>query len=211
MPTYNEAANIGRVIRDLFQHGWNNVLVVDDGSADTTVSLAKEAGAQVVVHTINRGQGAALETGNEYARKNGFDIVVHFDGDGQFNPADIKGAIEQLNSGYDVILGSKFLDNRSRIPFFKRFVFLPIAHIINRVLTGVRLTDVHNGFRILNKTALEKIGITQDGMAHNSEIVAALKSNDLHFTEYPVEVSYHRYGRGLNEGFKIIFDWIFKK
>ena len=114
MPTYNEAANIGRVIRDLFQHGWNNVLVVDDGSADTTVSLAKEAGAQVVVHTINRGQGAALETGNEYARKNGFDIVVHFDGDGQFNPADIKGAIEQLNSGYDVILGSKFLDNRSR-------------------------------------------------------------------------------------------------
>ena len=211
VPAYNEAVNIGRVIRDLFQHGWNNVLVVDDGSSDATTSSAKEAGAKVITHTINRGQGAALETGNEYARKNGFDIVVHFDGDGQLNPDDIKGAIEKLNSGYDIVLGSRFLDDRSKLPWTKRHIFLPIARLINRFLTGVKLTDVHNGFRVLNKTALEKIRITQDGMAHNSEIVAAIKSLGLRHVEYPVEIKYYRYGRGMGEGFKIIFDWVFKR
>ncbi len=211
VPAWNEAGRIGRVIRDLFQHGWNNILVVDDGSDDATILLAKEAGAKVVSHLINRGQGAALETGNEYARRNGFDIVVHFDGDGQLSPDDIKGAIEKINSGYDVVLGSRFLDGRSKLPWMKRYIFLPVARLINRFLTGVKLSDVHNGFRVLNGVALEKMRITQDGMAHNSEIVANLRILGLRYTELPVEIKYYEYGRGMGEGFKIIFDWIFKK
>jgi glycosyltransferase involved in cell wall biosynthesis len=210
VPAYNEAAMIGRVVRDLFQHNWNNILVVNDGSTDATAYSVKAAGVKMVSHTINRGQGAALETGNEYARRNSFDVVVHFDGDGQLNAADIKGAIEKLNSGYDVVLGSRFLDNRSRLPWTKRYLILPVARFVNYILTGVSLSDAHNGFRVLNKLALEKIRITQSGMAHNSEIVAETKRLGLRYIEYPVEIKYLEYGQGLKGGIKIIFDWIFK-
>ncbi len=210
VPAYNESANIGRVVRDLFQHGWKDVLVVSDGSTDMTVSLAEEAGAKVVSHLVNRGQGAVLETGNEYARRNGYDIVVHFDGDGQLSAADIKGAIEKINAGYDVVLGSRFLDERSKLPWTKRYLILPVARLINYFLTGVRLSDAHNGFRVLNKTALEKIRIAQSGMAHNSEIVAEMKRLGLRHVEHPVEIKYLEYGQGVTGGVKIIFDWIFK-
>jgi len=211
VPAYNEAANIGRVIRDLFQHGWKNVLVVDDGSVDDTAGLAFGAGARVVSHFSNRGQGAALETGNEYARRKGFDVVVHFDGDGQFDAADIKGAVDKIFAGYNLVLGSRFLDDRSKIPGFKKYFILPIARIINYLFTGIKLGDVHNGFRVLDKVALEKIVISQSGMAHNSEIVAGIKKFGLKYCEHPVKVEYFRYGQGLGGGVKIIFDWIFKK
>ena len=211
VPAYNEAERIGRVVRDLFEHGWNNVLVVNDGSSDTTVAVAKQAGARVVSHLVNRGQGAVLETGNEYARRNGFDVVVHFDGDGQFCAADIKGAVDKISSGYDVVVGSRFLDERSVLPWTKRHIVLPLARLVNRFLTGVKLTDAHNGFRVLNRRALEQIQINQSGMAHNSEIVAKIKKMDLRYTEHPVEVRYLEYGQSAAGGFKIIFDWIFKK
>lgn len=211
IPAYNEAANIGRVIRDLFQHGWKNILVVDDGSSDNTASLALISGAKVISHVFNRGQGAALETGDEYARRNGFDVVVHFDGDGQFCPSDIGGAIEKINNGYNIVLGSRFLDSRSKIPNFKKYFILPIARIVNYIFTGVKLSDAHNGFRVLDKVALDKINISQSGMAHNSEIVASIKKFNLKYCEHPVKVEYFRYGQGLGGGVKIIFDWIFKK
>lgn len=211
VPAYNEAERIGRVIRDLFEHGWNNVLVVNDGSSDATIVVAEQAGAKVISHIVNRGQGAVLETGNEYARRNGFDVVVHFDGDGQFCAADIKEAVEKIFSGYDVVIGSRFLDKRSALPWTKRYIVLPLARLVNRFLTGVNLTDAHNGFRVLNKKALEKIKINQSGMAHNSEIVAKVKETGLLFAEHPVEVKYLEYGQSAVGGFKIIFDWIFKK
>lgn len=211
VPAYNESKRIGRVVRDLFQHGFNNVLVVDDGSSDNTIAEATEAGAKVVTHMINRGQGAALETGNEYARRFGYSVVVHFDGDGQLNVSDINGAIEKINSDCDIVLGSRFLDNRSQIPWTKKRVVLPLARLVNRFLTGVHLTDVHNGFRVLGEKALNLIDIVQDGMAHNSEIVAKMKKNNLKFCEHPVEIRYFEYGQGVKGGLKIIFDWIIKK
>ena len=121
IPAYNEEEKIGRVIRGLFEHGWKNVVVVDDGSSDQTSAIARGEGAIVLRHRINRGQGAALETGDQYALRHGAEAAVHFDGDGQFNPTDIRPAIEALQkSGRAVLFGSRFLDNRSQIPWLKR-------------------------------------------------------------------------------------------
>ena len=226
VPVYNEAKNIGRVVRDLFQlqDGFRQivkvnserlrndfkVIVVDDGSVDDTAKVAREAGATVLRHAINRGQGAALQTGNEYARRHGAEYVIHFDGDGQFDVADIAPALEKLNKdNLDVVLGSRFLDNRSKLPWTKRYIVLPLARWIQNVLTGVTLTDVHNGFRVLNKRALEKIEITQDGMAHNTEMVSQIKQHNLRFAESPVVVRYAEYGQGLSGGVKIMFDVLF--
>lgn len=207
IPAYNEETNIGRVISGLFSHGFKNIIVVDDGSADKTFEIAKSFSIFVLHHEINRGQGAALQTGDEFAILKGADIVVHFDADGQFNPVDITGAVAELEkTGADAVLGSRFLDGRSKLPWTKRYLVLPVSKIVNRFYTGVKLTDAHNGFRVLSRKALEKIRISQDGMAHNSDIVRQIKKNNLKFTEFPVQVIYHEYGQGIGGGAKIIWE-----
>lgn len=208
VPAYNEEQTIGRVVRGLFEHGFKTV-VVDDGSADQTSKAAAFAGAVVLKHKINRGQGAALQTGNDYALAQGAEAVAHFDADGQFNPADIAPAVSLLREKQlDAVLGSRFLDKRSRLPWLKRYFIFPVGRLINFLFTGVWLSDAHNGFRVLNRAALEKIKITRDGMAHNTEILAQLKKYRLKFAEIPVEVKYFEYGQGIGGGFKILAEWV---
>ncbi len=209
VPAYNEAKNIGRVISGLFetQITQMRVVVVDDGSTDNTAEIATQAGAMVLRHEVNRGQGAALQTGNEYALAHGASAVVHFDADGQFNPADIAKALAVMkDKNAEVVLGSRFLDNRSQIPWTKKYIVLPIARLVNHFLTGLNLTDAHNGFRILSRQALEKINISQDRMAHNSEIISLIRQKNLSYLEYPVEVTYNEYGQGVEGGLKIILE-----
>jgi glycosyltransferase involved in cell wall biosynthesis len=207
IPAYNEEKQIGRVIRGLFENGHTNIVVVDDGSTDETAPVAKAAGAVVLQHEVNRGQGAALETGNEYARRINSDFVVHFDADGQFNPADISAALRFMQENHlDVLFGSRFMDQRSKIPFIKKRLVLPVARWINFVFTGCFLTDAHNGFRILNLNALRNIKITQDRMAHNTEILQEVRRHGLKYAEFPVEVSYREYGQSALQGAKIVSD-----
>ena len=158
-------------------------------------------------HEINRGQGAALETGDAFARSIGSEAVVHFDGDDQFNPADISSGLVLMKEGkLDVVLGSRFLDGRSRLPWLKRKIILPISRWINFVFTGCLLTDAHNGFRILSRNALEKIHIEHNGMAHNTEIIRQIRKHKLKYMEFPVEVRYHTYGQGVMGGARIVRD-----
>lgn len=206
VPAYNESAQIAAVVRALLSVV-DEVVVIDDASADETAVRARAAGATVLSHRLNRGQGAALETGHRYARERGADFVVHFDGDGQFDVADIGLALAHLQAhDVDVVLGSRFLDTRSSLPWFKRVVLLPLAALFHRWLYGIRLTDAHNGFRILNKHALERLCLTQDRMAHATEILALIRTHNLRFAEYPVKVTYHRYGQTGRGAFAIIRD-----
>ena len=212
VPAYNEAKNIGRVIRDLFQHGYKNIVIVDDGSSDDTYVEAKKLGVHVLQHEVNRGQGAALQTGNEFALANGAEIIVHFDADSQMSPSDIEGALEKMQKeNLDVILGSRFLGKTSDIPWTKRFLILPAARILNNILSGLKLTDVHNGFRVLSRPAAEKIQIVQAGMAHNTEIIEQIKKHDLKYAEHPVSFVYNEYGQGVGGGMKILRDLFLNK
>ena len=212
IPAYNEGKNIGRVIRDLFQHGYKDIVVVDDGSSDDTYVEAKKFGVSVIRHEINRGQGASLQTGNEFALTEGAEIIVHFDADGQFNSKDIAGAVQKIQEGVEVVLGSRFLDDRSKnIPWSKKYIFLPLGRLAQNIWSKVKLSDVHNGFRVLSRNAAEKIQISQAGMAHNTEIVEQIKKYNLSYVEHPVEVVYNEYGQGVGGGVKILRDLIIKK
>jgi len=207
VPAYNEEKKIFKTVESLKKAGWSNIVVIDDGSFDNTAFLAQQAGARVIKHIINRGQGAALQTGHEYVLRLGAQFIVDFDADGQFDPLDINIAIEKLKQeNLDVVLGSRFLDDRSQIPFSKKYLLLPLAKIINGFFTGVKLTDVHNGFRVFSRDALQKIEITQDKMAHNTQIVAQIKKNKLYFSEIPVKVYYDDYGQGWRGGVEIVKD-----
>lgn len=209
VPAYNEEKKIKQTISGLRDCGYQNIVVIDDGSQDETYKRAKEVGAVALKHAVNRGQGAALQTGHEYVLKNQADEIVDFDADGQFDPKDIVAALAKLrDEKLDVVLGSRFLKDNPEIPFSKKYFILPFAKFLNRFFTGVRLTDAHNGFRVFSRFGLEKIKITQDKMAHNTEIVAQIKKNGLKFSEVPVTVSYDRYGQGWRGGLEIIKDLV---
>ncbi|MCS7093304.1 MAG: glycosyltransferase family 2 protein [Patescibacteria group bacterium] len=216
IPAYNEEKVVGSVIDSIKKEGWRNIIVVDDGSNDGTLEIAKKHKVIALRHIINLGQGASLQTGFEYfLRKTKGELVVTFDADGQFDPKEIKRAVNfLLKNKLDVVLGSRFLGKAVNLPLAKKII-LKLGIFFTRVFSGVRLTDTHNGFRVLTRKALEKIKLNQNGMAHASEIIHQIISNDFRFDEFPVTVYYDRYhkikGQKLTNSFRIVFDLIFDR
>lgn len=212
LPAYNEEARIAKVIAEVKQYG-AHIVVVDDASSDRTVAVVERQGVEVLSHVVNRGQGAALQTGDEFALMHGADIIVHFDADGQHQAKDIPRVIQPVQEEVvDVVLGSRFLlKTASQIPWTKRFLILPLARWVNFLFTGLPLTDGHNGWRALSRAAAQKIIITQDRMAHNTEIPMLIKKHHLSYKEVPVEIIYHEYGQGFWDGVKILLDLLKRK
>jgi len=210
IPAYNEARWIAKVVKEVKDAGYETV-VVDDCSRDNTAVLAEQAGAVVLQHVINRGQGAALRTGTNWSFENSADIVVHFDADGQFRVQDIAWVIEPLlQDQADVVFGSRFLDNTTKLPWSKRQIIMPLARLVNRVLFGVKLTDPQSGFRAFTAKVGQQIVWRQDRMAHASEILAVILRSKCRVKEVPITVIYHEFGQGLSGGFKILKDLFIK-
>ena len=191
MPAYNEEARIGAAVADILSRV-QAVVVVDDASQDLSAEVARKAGAIVLTHALNRGQGAALQTGTDYALRHlDPDIIVHFDADGQMQASDIDGMIQPLLRGEaDIVLGSRFLGKEAEnMPVFRRIV-LRAGVLFTFVLSGIRITDSQNGFRVLSKKAAQDIRISLDHMAHASEILDLIKVKSLRYQEHPVTIRY---------------------
>jgi polyprenyl-phospho-N-acetylgalactosaminyl synthase len=210
VPAFNEAAVIRDVITDLrsiFPH----VVCVDDGSSDDTGDIALRAGAHLVRHPVNLGQGAAIQTGVEYARRQpGAQLFATFDGDGQHRVKDIIRMIDRLGGGdVDVVIGTRFGPGVTRPPLLKRVVLRTAARLSPR---GRRLglTDTNNGLRVFNKTVADRLDITMSGMSHATEFIMLVAENRWRVAEEPVEVLYTEYsqskGQPLLNGVNIIFD-----
>ncbi len=194
IPAYNEAKVIRNVISDVKKYGYN-IVVVDDCSRDGTHHYAQKAGAVVLRHYVNRGQGAALATGIEYALCQEADILVTFDADGQHSAHEIQFVIRPIIAGEtDVVLGSRFLGATRDMPLM-RGLSLKAALVFTQVTTGLQLTDVHNGFRAFSKNAALKIKISQNRMAHASEILDQIARHNLRFCEVPVTIVYSSYSK----------------
>jgi polyprenyl-phospho-N-acetylgalactosaminyl synthase len=214
IPAYNEATAVYDVVRGVREE-FLNVVVVDDGSTDATSSEARRAGATVLRHMLNRGQGAALQTGVDYSVRRGAEVVVTFDADGQHRPEDVTRLIEALEKNdADIAIGSRFLDLRSNVPMFRRFT-LRVAARFMRMTSGVALTDAHNGLRAMRRAAAERIHLTIDGMAHASEIVDQIYRLKLKVVEVPVVIHYSEYsvakGQSSLAAFRIAFDYLMKR
>lgn len=212
IPAFNEAAVIGEVIADV-RSVFDHVVCVDDGSTDGTGEIALRAGAHLVRHPVNLGQGAAIQTGVEYARKQpGAQIFATFDADGQHRVKDLSAMVDRLRANdVDVVIGSRFAAKAeaSRPPLLKRIVLQTAARLSPR---GRRLglTDTNNGLRVFNKTVADALNITMSGMSHANEFVVLIAENHWRVAEEPVEVLYTEYskskGQPLLNGVNIIFD-----
>ncbi len=192
IPAFNEETQIGSVVGSV-RPFVSEIIVIDDGSRDGTAREAGKAGAVVLRHLINRGQGAALATGTACARLRGADIVVHFDADGQQNPAEIKTMVQPIIEGKaDVVIGSRFLSKENQVPKLRRQL-MRLAILFTWFISGLKLTDAHNGFRALSRMAAEKINISQDRQSHASEILDEISKHRLRWVERPVTVKYTAY------------------
>lgn len=190
---YNEGEALGGVVASLLERSFANVIVVDDGSRDNTAQVAKAAGAHVLRHPINLGQGAALQTGIDYALRLGCEYVVTFDADGQHSADEISPMLAHLiASQSDIVLGSRFLGNTVNMPRSKA-ITLWLAVRFTRLSTGLELTDTHNGFRALSAKAARSMRIRQDRMAHASEILDEIARHKLRYSEFPVTITYTQY------------------
>ena len=199
IPMYNEAPAVGEVIAELLLR-FPHIVCVDDGSSDGSAEAARVAGASVVRHQINLGQGASLQTGFEYALSDPqMTEVLTFDADGQHQVADAIGMVEKLHSeGLDVVVGSRFLDDRTKLSTPKRMV-LRTAALYTRITTGMALTDAHNGLRVLNRDLLSKIRIQQNRMAHASELIDQIGGSKAMWAEYPTHIVYTDYSKGKGQ------------
>jgi polyprenyl-phospho-N-acetylgalactosaminyl synthase len=216
IPALNEASIIGDVIADVrsvFEH----VVCVDDGSRDGTGDIALSAGAHVVRHPVNLGQGASIQTGVEYARSRpGAAVFATFDADGQHRVKDLIRMIDRLSGdNADLVVGTRFADPGvvSRTPLAKRIVLRSVAWLSPRS-RRLGLTDAHNGLRVFNRTVAEGLNITINGMGHASEFIMLASESRWRVVEEPVEILYTEYskskGQPLLNGVNIIFDGLLR-
>jgi glycosyltransferase involved in cell wall biosynthesis len=204
VPLFNEAPVIAEVVaqaRRTFPH----VVCVDDGSSDGSAARARAAGAVVVRHPANLGQGAALQTGFEYAlRDPRMRYVVTYDADGQHQLDDVCAMLHRAESDdLDVVFGSRFLDERTRPTPVRRAV-LRLAVAYTNLTTRTRLSDAHNGLRVLRRPVVERLRITQNRMAHASELVAqvgamTVDGRAVRYAEEPVHILYSDYARAKGQ------------
>ena len=213
---YNEVRTIKSVLGPLIEAAYN-VVVVDDASTDDSRAALCGLPVFYLRHAINLGQGAALQTGMSFALRQGADYIVHFDADGQHDPHDIPVLLMPLINGQaDVVFGSRFMrpEDEKLVPPVKRLALYGGIRL-NWILTGIKLTDAHNGFRALNRLAASRIYLKENRYAHASEILAQVKRHKLRYAERPTRIEYTDYstskGQSLWNAFNILFDVLIRR
>jgi len=216
IPAYNEATVIQDVIREVQKVGYNNIIVVDDGSQDETFRKAQEILKTAVFrHKINRGKGAATKTGIEAAKMLGADIIVTLDGDGQHDPRDIQKLIQPiLEKKCEVVLGSRLIHPQG-MPWHKK-IHNYIANVIVWYLFGLWVSDSQSGFRAYSRKAAEVINTRYDRYEYDSEVIREIYIYKLKFQEVPVQVRYTQYSmgklqkQGFFNGIKTLYKMLWK-
>ncbi len=213
IPVYNEEKKISEVILRLKEY-FKNIVVVNDGSTDSTLDKLNNLDVIVINHLLNLGQGAAISSGFNFIKDlANAKAVITFDADGQHSVEDaIKFANEIIRCRENIIFGSRFIKNSSNIPPFKRLVLRIVTFITNK-LTRMHLTDSHNGLKAYKVEALKNLSISIDGFAFETEIINIVSRYKITHKEMPTNTIYTEYsknkGQKLRNGLIILED-IFK-
>lgn len=215
IPMYNEAQVIRGVVSDVLTV-FPRVICVDDGSRDSTAEEVLKTNALLVQHPINLGQGAALQTGIEYALQDtDVKYIVTFDADGQHSLRDVQRMLKVIKEDkVDIVLGSRFLGSAENITWLKKFILKSAIRFSNKT-SGLKLTDAHNGLRVFNRHVAENLNITLHDFAHASEIIERIAEKQFTYKEVPVTITYTEYsrskGQSISNAVNIGFDVLLRK
>lgn len=213
IPVFNEEDKIKDVVENL-KTFFKKIVVVNDGSTDLTGKILDSLNVIHIKHILNLGQGAAISTGLEWIKQiDDAEAVITFDADGQHLVSDAKAfANEILRCDEEIIFGSRFLEDKSNLPFIKRLV-LKVVVFFTRWLSNINLTDAHNGLKAYKKSCLENIKITIDGFGFESQIINQVSKKNIKYKEMPTTIVYSDYskakGQKLSNGL-IILEELFK-
>lgn len=218
LPAYNEEIPIGSMVH-LTKSYADKVIVVDDGSSDRTAEVARKAGAEVIVHEINKGKGVALKTGFEAAIMLGADIIVTMDSDGQHNPAEIPKLVAPILKGEaEMVNGSRYLCGLEKSTPAYRRIGQTILDKFTNLQSGLNITDSQSGFRAFAASTIEKFRFNAQGMAIESEMLTDAGNAGLRIKEISIGVRYDVNGstkkpvsHGLEVLSAILKDMILKK
>ncbi|MCZ7370209.1 MAG: glycosyltransferase family 2 protein [Candidatus Methanoperedens sp.] len=189
MPAYNEERSIAKMVF-LCRKYVEKVVVVDDGSEDSTADIAEAMGAYVVRHSENMGYGGALKSCFETARKIGADRMIILDSDEQHDPGEIPKLLKQLDDGTDIVIGSRFINgNGNNVPAY-RMIGMKVLDIATNIAGDTNVSDSQSGFRAYGKKAIEKININGTGMSASSEVLMQIKENNLSVREVEIHCNY---------------------
>lgn len=217
VPVFNESSVIKDTISSIKSAGFSNIIIVDDGSNDNTLSLIKQTSVLCFHHKINRGKGAAVKTGIEAAKLQGADIIITMDGDGQHDANDIKKLVKPIKENVcDVALGTRPI-NISVMPLHK-VIANKTGNAVTWLLHGLWVTDSQSGFKAFSRQAADTINTRSDHYEYESEVIREIKKHNLRFSEVPIKVNYTKYSsnkphkqdliNGLKTLYKIIWDKI---
>lgn len=215
IPAFNEESVIKEVVQNLSKYSYT-IIIVDDGSAEDLNNILKGTKVYLLKHTLNLGQGAALQTGIEFALSKGADQIVTFDADGQHCVEDVQKLIDTLSKrNVDFVIGSRFLENSIHNMTADKKILLQAARYFNFIFTGLFLSDAHNGLRAFNSKAANRICLRENGMAHATEFLYWIRKMKLSFMEIPVTINYTEYsvkkGQKIWSSFRIFFDLLLGK
>lgn len=215
IPVYNEAEVVESVV-DGVTKTFPLVVCVNDGSTDNSAKKIKSTNAVLVNHFVNLGQGAALQTGIEYALQDpNIKYFVTFDSDGQHSSDDVKMMLQIIkDKHFDIVLGSRFLGSTKGMTKSKKVV-LKLAIWFTNKFSNVKLTDTHNGLRVFNRKFAEALEIKMPGMSHASEIIDFIGRGGWAYTEAPITITYTEYsrakGQSIFNSINILFDLVLSK
>lgn len=213
IPVYNESKRVGQVIESVIDLGFKNILVVDDGSIDQTQKELKKHPVMVLSHIINRGVGAATETGLEFFRRSRqYLLAVTIDGDMQHSPEDIEHMISQhMEQNAELTMGNRFLQKSNSIPWTRKLYNL-IADIVTSIMSMSIVRDSQSGFKVWSRQAAVLIHIDQNGYEFCSEVAIKAHQHKLKIIQVPISVTYNKdvkgKGQNLKEGVKTFFNLI---
>ena len=198
LPAYNEEVAVGSAVLHARKYV-DHVIVIDDGSTDRTSEVARLAGAQVIRHTHNKGKGAALKTGFLEASKNGTEVLVTMDSDGQHDPADIPNLIAPILAGEaDIVNGSRYMNgNGKNTPFYRR-IGQNVLDSATNINSGLHITDTQSGFRAFARHTLKEFRFRSNGLAIESEMLNDAAISGMKVREVEIGVRYDVDGSSEN-------------